>query len=506
LIDLLRALYGNLEYVVRFNGDTTDSFRALAGILIGDPASPVLWILLIADFRPHPHCDDVLIAGVRVAHMWLADDGMLVCLSAAGIQQKLNDFDRYRAGRFLSVSVPKTAASVFGDLPPTLPALVLNGGHIRYVETYVYTGTAFTSTSRDVFSEHYSHRATSAEKVGWASFSLESYTGTLPPEVALTLYRARVEPHLTFGCEVALDVYSSSYERLEKVQKALLRRALGLGSHSQVTPLFSETGVQPIRYRRLDLALRYTRYATQPSAPLYVAAALRESHMLAQAGHPSWWADLYHALAKLPVPVALSLQAALSTQLVDTLLRSLGDSLADYIYTSVMGSERLPILAKRFGALSAPRPPLRLLCKWRSYLNVRYAPHREALVRLVVSDHKLAIESLRRVSPKVPRHRRICRFCRKRWAVESELHVLLECSNEELCTMREEFHDRIRTKLPKLPRVRTGWTWECQFELFLQTDTVLPELAEFVHDVLTLADTIPPLLLSNDSDLLDLHA
>ena len=57
-----------------------------------------------------------------------------------------------------------------------------------------------------------------------------------------------------------------------------------------------------------------------------------------------------------------------------------------------------------------------------------------------------------------------------------------------------------------LPRVRTGWTWERQFGLLLQTDTILPDLAEFVYDVLTLADSIPPLILHNDGALLDLQA
>ncbi len=31
--------------------------------------------------------------------------------------------------------------------------------------------------------------------------------------------------------------------------------------------------------------------------------------------------------------------------------------------------------------------------------------------------------------------------------------------------------------------MRTEWTWECQFDLFLQTDTILPKLAEWVHRV-----------------------
>ncbi|KAI1795321.1 hypothetical protein LXA43DRAFT_1072063 [Ganoderma leucocontextum] len=473
MIEKARTIYGSLEYVVRFNGETTDTFRVLAGILIGDPASPVLWILIISDFHPHPHKDDVFLGGIRISHLWLADDGILVCLSAAGVQSNLSDFDRFRSRRFLNVSVPKTAASIFGELPPALPPLELNGGRVNYVSTYVYTGTAFSTTTRDMFADHYARRAASAEKIAHASFSLQAYTGTLPPQVALTLYRARVEPHLTFGCEVALDVHAPSYERLEKVQNVFLRRALGLGGHSQLIPLFSETGVKPIRYRRLELALRFAQYALQPNAPAYVAAALHEAHALATAGHPSWWSDLYRALAALPVPVALPIHADLTPHLLADIARSLDSSLAAHIHASVVSSHRLPILAARFAFLPSQPPVLQALCKWRAYLNVPFAPHREALVRLLVSDHKLAVEALRRVSPQVPRHRRICRLCEVRSAIESELHVLLECRNEQLCAIRDAFYARILPRLPKLPR---------------------------------LVDSTPPLILPDDNALLDLQA
>ncbi|KAI1782043.1 hypothetical protein LXA43DRAFT_906967, partial [Ganoderma leucocontextum] len=238
----------------------------------------------------------------------------------------------------------------------------------------------------------------------------------------------------------------------------------------------------------LELALRFAQYALQPNAPAYVAAALHEAHALATASHPSWWSDLYRALAALPVPVALPIHAGLTPHLLADIARSLDSSLAAHIHASVMSSHRLPILAARFAFLPSQPPVLQALCKWRAYLNVPFAPHREALVRLLVSDHKLAVEALRRVSPQVPRHRRICRLCEVRSAIESELHVLLECRNEQLCAIRDAFYARILPRLPKLPRVRTEWTWERQFDVLLGTDAVLSDLAEFVYDVNALLD------------------
>ena len=85
-------------------------------------------------------------------------------------------------------------------------------------------------------------------------------------------------PHLTYGCETALDVRPSALTAMETTQKTFLRRALGLGSHSQVAPLFTETGVWPLRYCRAALALRFLAYIYLPGAA--ASAACRSQGVL----------------------------------------------------------------------------------------------------------------------------------------------------------------------------------------------------------------------------------
>ncbi|KAI0349092.1 hypothetical protein OH77DRAFT_1383708, partial [Trametes cingulata] len=134
-----------LEYLVRFNGDLTETFRALAGILIGDPASPMLWNLFLAGFELPPHPDDLFIHGVRVAHLELADDIAFICLSAPGMQQKLLHFESYCGSSFLHVNIPKTLGAVFGPLPDPLPVLVLYSQPLTWVPQATYVGTTFCS-------------------------------------------------------------------------------------------------------------------------------------------------------------------------------------------------------------------------------------------------------------------------------------------------------------------------------------------------------------------------
>lgn len=69
LFDWMRMLYDRMQYIVRFNGEYSAYFQSLAGILIGDPASPVLWNLFFADFKCKPHPDDVFLGDTWIPYL-----------------------------------------------------------------------------------------------------------------------------------------------------------------------------------------------------------------------------------------------------------------------------------------------------------------------------------------------------------------------------------------------------------------------------------------------------
>ena len=213
---------------------------------------------------------------------WLADDAMLVSTATRAAQAMLMQFETYCADNSLTISVPKTHAAIFGPIPWPPPVLFLQGRPLAFVHTATYTGITLTTTARDIFQEHYAQKERAARKVANGALALEQFVGPIPPVIGIQLFRSLVEPHLTYGCEVTLDIREAALAPLEKIQHAFLRRALNLGSHSQLTPLHSESGVWPLRYRRLLLALRYLLYVLRSRAPLPMAA-LEESFALSAA-------------------------------------------------------------------------------------------------------------------------------------------------------------------------------------------------------------------------------
>ncbi len=507
LLDWLRRLYKDLRYVLRFNGECSDHFRAAAGILAGDPASPILWILFIADLSLSPHPDDVELANTLVNLLLIADDVATMSMSNDGIQSKAAQVASFCGASLLVLCVPKSITMVFNTLPKD-PVLI-HGKPVELSDTATYAGMTFTSTHRDIFVRHYEVKAAAARNVANTSLSLESRVGKLPPPSVLSMYKALIEPHLVYGCEAAIDVRALSLAPLLKVQTTYLRRALGVGPRSSTTPLYTETGIWPLRYRRASLTLRWLLYVVRDRPALALAAVMEawdiaQLHGDASPAHASWWSDLCHSLFALPVPVLLHLENPPSIDGITATLRELESSLATHLYDSVTKSRKLPVIKARFQRM--PKPiKLSLVCRQQSYLNVSNPKDREALTRLICANTRLGVEEGRHRSPKIPWHRRICRFCRKAGAVEDEIHALLQCDAAPVVDCREVYLlTALETQPEPLPGAREMYfrmqPWDF-LDFLLRTDRLLATLARFARAILDLLDTVPPLILHSDDEL-----
>ena len=75
---------------------------------------------------------------------------------------------------------------------------------------------------------------------------------------------------------------------------------LGLSDRSMIMMLFTETGLWPIRYRRIIIAITYLQYLLQLPPNHYAHAALEECVFLDAVGKPSWLTDLCIVMLCLP--------------------------------------------------------------------------------------------------------------------------------------------------------------------------------------------------------------
>jgi hypothetical protein len=159
--------------------------------------------------------------------------------------------------------------------------LTISGEPVELVEEFKYVGIHFTSTARNIFAEDYHIKASKARNFVNATFAMETIVGCLPPREGVQLYMAHVDPLLTFGCKVALDVDEGLLGELEAVQHLYLRWLLDLHSHSTLAILFTETGVMPIKFRHVILAIGYLIYLLSLPPSHFAWAAFEDSLALA---------------------------------------------------------------------------------------------------------------------------------------------------------------------------------------------------------------------------------
>ncbi|KAL0058100.1 hypothetical protein AAF712_015241 [Marasmius tenuissimus] len=214
-----------MKYVVRHQGEFSDGFQLKSGLLTGDSASPDLWDIYFCDLlkyiKDDPHTDPVL-HNRAVGHLEQADDLAELALVEPALQEKLDGTQHWSDDNSAVTSAPKSRWMSLGKeirAQWKTPYFHLDGRYLQRVDHYAYVGIDFHSTDRRLsfFTPHYEARAQKAASASAATFAVQDRIGPLPVKEARMLFMARVDPHLTFGCEVIIDINDGLLKKLEQV-------------------------------------------------------------------------------------------------------------------------------------------------------------------------------------------------------------------------------------------------------------------------------------------------
>ncbi|KAJ6463002.1 hypothetical protein C8R45DRAFT_841501, partial [Mycena sanguinolenta] len=246
-----------------------------------------------------------------------------------------------------------------------------------------------------------------AERMANACLAVDRMVGGLSAWDARTLYMARVDPYLISAADICPDVVKVRRTEREAVQNHYLRRMLGLTERSVIAVLFSETGLEPISYRRVLLLLRNLKYMASLGDDRIVNHGLLDSLQLAREHKMSWVNNVLIVLSDLPIPVYWNVQddAAISEKTIDGLIGDVTRSMEATIYAELNAYSRTrDLLTDRVVYVDGKWT--KKVMAFRLYLRVKNPKHRKALTRAVLSGHALAMERMRwseRYKKKVPK-------------------------------------------------------------------------------------------------------
>jgi hypothetical protein len=163
---------------------------------------------------------------------------------------------------------------------------------------------------------------------------------------------------------------------------------LGLGSRSLRAVLFSETGIWPVKYRRVYLALKNLSYLLEldPKRPAW--NALQQSLILARASEIPWINDLRIVLSRLYIPVELDISPGINVLTVELSMKAVKHSMEAWVDDEIHSSSRVRDLL--VGRLEKDNDTGKLVKKsldFRHYLRVKQPEHRKALTKIILSSH-----------------------------------------------------------------------------------------------------------------------
>ncbi|KAJ7577256.1 hypothetical protein C8J56DRAFT_799007, partial [Mycena floridula] len=300
---------------------------------------------------------------------------------------KLNIFYKWCADNFLLLNRVKTVICAFNKKSKHQDKSFFWGPEpLKEKTDEVYVGVPVCTTTTNIFEKLYHEKTAKARYCAHRIFGLEGFTGKLTPRELKRLYMARVDSHLIAGFEDSPDATKEPLNKLENVQVNYIRYMLGLPGRSMKAPLYTETGLTPLRMRRLKLTLGYVRYLLSLKLSHYAGAAFRDSLELARRGKTSWAKDLQKAIQKMPFMVPVLPLIDPTDEVVKQIIDQITKGTEVWLQQEVDKSVKLYLIQGRLEP-EKDKPPAQKTLLLRHYLYlVTVAKHRRALTSIIVGN------------------------------------------------------------------------------------------------------------------------
>ena len=413
IIDIIRSMYSQVRTKVFNNNEKSETFTCKLGVRQGECLSPFLFSMYVNDLESHlaGQGAGVSIFDVKFLLLLYADDVVIFSDTPEGLQSQINKLFVYCQRWKLSLNTKKSQIIVFkkGN-HPCVHKWYYGDEEISVLRSLSYLGIVFSSNGKVVKTQ-----ATLADQANKAIFQLHKILNrfkTLRVSFALDLFDKLITPILCYGCEVwgfhpAPDI--------ERVHLGFLKRVLGVKKSSQNDFIYGLLGRYPMRIIRQCRILSYWLKIVSGKKSRYVNVLYHAAlSRVKENDSYNWVSDVKQLLCSIGFGDVWYNQGVIDQT----------------GFLCVIKQRLFDIFKQSWSARLVESPRARFYRQvvdqhmFHRQLDIIPCNYRIALTRLIVSSHRLRVETGRWERPVVQYESRLCHVCHK---LDDEYHFLLEC-------------------------------------------------------------------------------
>ena len=307
----IKEYYTSRKASIKIDNLRTDSFPTYAGVIQGEPPSPELFKLFIADLSDE--LDDAVedtpyLNNVRISHLLWADDLFINALSARGLQILLDTLFEFCIDWGLTPNPIKCNIMIFNsrfEESPTNWTFKLGEATIEQSKTYTYLGLEIPETGN---LENSMEAIAKKGKRAMGALMATIDRQAISPAIALKLFSSLVEPILLYGSQLwgplalpkstlglskpDLTNYFLAHANIKAESVHLCFMKWILGVHKKTLNVFCwrELGEFPIAFKAIKQAMKYYKrlHNIHPSKLVYQAFQEQKTNRM------KWYLSLIH--------------------------------------------------------------------------------------------------------------------------------------------------------------------------------------------------------------------
>lgn len=259
---VLSSILQRLNVSVRANGAVSTPFLTSNGVPQGDPLSPLLYSLFIADLPDSLTHEGVRVGQLSLKYILYADDLVLLCSTANSLQAAVDNLQRYCEGNRLEINASKTKClDFYRGGKEELSTHLSDGTILARVNNFEYLGVNITT------------RLSSAKHVDRIVAKCNARMGFLfsqlplrkiPLPVAISVFNTYILPIVTYALPAWYPrVPATSKRKLDVIYNKFVKRYLGVPYSANTAITYYMTGAQRLinvlehAHERLFLSCKY---------------------------------------------------------------------------------------------------------------------------------------------------------------------------------------------------------------------------------------------------------